>query len=167
MVRAIGSSKYNEGRRDAFLEAKAYRTRLSSGLRPPRGRATEGHYADMPAGAVADFKRPMLKAALVSNVVRQHVPRDGLSVLSRRSKDAEGLIAAWNERQARWMPILFSPTIGAAIAARHWFLWVRCPAHCLATPARPDAPFAELVQLSRTSIVDEMRIEHTRRIFGV
>ena len=26
------------------------------------------------------------------------------------------------------MPMLFSPTIGAAIAARHWFLWVCCPA---------------------------------------
>jgi hypothetical protein len=26
------------------------------------------------------------------------------------------------------MPMLFAPTIGAAIAARHWFLWVRCPA---------------------------------------
>jgi hypothetical protein len=25
------------------------------------------------------------------------------------------------------MPLLFSPTIGAAITARHYFLWVRCP----------------------------------------
>jgi hypothetical protein len=31
---------------------------------------------------------------------------------------------------------------------------------------RPNAPFAELVRLSRTSIVDEMRIEHTRRVLG-
>jgi hypothetical protein len=23
--------------------------------------------------------------------------------------------------------MLFSPTIGAAIAARYWYLWVRCP----------------------------------------
>jgi hypothetical protein len=43
-------------------------------------------------------------------------------------EDAERLIAAWNERQAKRMPILFSPTIGAAIAACYWFLWVRCPA---------------------------------------
>jgi hypothetical protein len=43
-------------------------------------------------------------------------------------EDAERLIAAWNERQAKLMPMLFSPTIGAAIAARYWFLWVRCPA---------------------------------------
>jgi beta-phosphoglucomutase-like phosphatase (HAD superfamily) len=29
-------------------------------------------------------------------------------------EDAEELIAAWNERQAKRMPMLFSPTIGAA-----------------------------------------------------
>jgi hypothetical protein len=29
-------------------------------------------------------------------------------------EDAERLIAAWNERQAERMPMLFSPTIGAA-----------------------------------------------------
>jgi hypothetical protein len=28
------------------------------------------------------------------------------------------------------------------------------------------APFAELVRLSRTSIADEMRIEHSLRVFG-
>ena len=43
-------------------------------------------------------------------------------------EDAERLIAARNERQAKRMPILFSPTIGAAITAGYWFLWVRCPA---------------------------------------
>jgi hypothetical protein len=106
-------------------------------------------------------------------------------------EDAERLIGAWNERQARRMPMLFSPTIGAAIAARYWFLWVRCPA-CRTTNAidlrkldrhrdaavtslipalscrscRPNAPFAELVRLSPTSIADEMRIEHTRRVLG-
>jgi len=89
--------------------------------------------------------------------------------------DAEALIAAWNERQAKGMPLLFAPTIGAAIAARYWFLWVRCPA-CRTINAidlrtidrhrdaavtslipwlscrscRPNAPFAELVRLSRT-----------------
>jgi hypothetical protein len=106
-------------------------------------------------------------------------------------EDAERLIAAWNERQAERMPMLFSPTIGAAIAARYWFLWVRCPA-CRSTssidlrkldrhpdaavssliPAlscrscRPNAPFAELVRLSRTSIADEMREEHRQRLLG-
>ena len=97
-------------------------------------------------------------------------------------EDAERLIGAWNERQAKRMPLLFSPTIGAAIAARYWFLWVRCPA-CRTIQAvdlrtldrhrdaavtslipslscrscRPNAPFAELVRLSKTSVADEMR----------
>jgi hypothetical protein len=106
-------------------------------------------------------------------------------------EDAERLIAAWNERQAKRMPMLFSPTIGAAIAARYWYLWVRCPA-CRTTNAidlrgldrhrdaavtsripalscrscRPNAPFADLVRLSRLSVADEMREEHTRRVLG-
>jgi hypothetical protein len=49
-------------------------------------------------------------------------------------EDAQRLIADWNERQARRMPLLFAPTIGAALAARYWFLWVRCPA-CRTTQA--------------------------------
>jgi hypothetical protein len=106
-------------------------------------------------------------------------------------EDAERLIAAWNKRQAKRIPTLFSPTIRAAIAARYWYLWVRCPA-CRTINAidlraidrhrdaavtslipalscrscRPNAPFAELVQLSRTSIADEMREEHRRRVLG-
>jgi hypothetical protein len=106
-------------------------------------------------------------------------------------EDAERLLGAWNERQAKRMPMLFSPTIGAAITAGYWFLWVRCPA-CRTTNAidlrtldrhrdaavsslipalscqscRPNAPFAELVRLSRTSIADEMREEHRRRVLG-
>jgi hypothetical protein len=43
-------------------------------------------------------------------------------------EDAEHLVAVWNERQAKRMPMLFSPTIGAAIAAGYWFLRARCPA---------------------------------------
>jgi phage FluMu protein Com len=43
-------------------------------------------------------------------------------------EDAERLIGAWNERQARRMPMLFSPTIGTAVTAGYRFLWVRCPA---------------------------------------
>jgi hypothetical protein len=104
-------------------------------------------------------------------------------------EDAERLIAAWNERQAKRMPMIFSPTIGAAVKAGYWFLWVRCPA-CRTTNAidprtldrhrgaavtslipallcrscRPNAPFAELVRLSRKSIADEMREEHRRRV---
>jgi beta-phosphoglucomutase-like phosphatase (HAD superfamily) len=106
-------------------------------------------------------------------------------------EDAERLIAAWNERQAIGAPMIFSPTIGAAIKAGYWFLWVRCQA-CRTTNAidlraldrhpdaavtslipslscrscRPNAPFAELVRLSRTSIADEMREENRRRVLG-
>jgi ribosomal protein S27E len=47
---------------------------------------------------------------------------------SQSLEDAERLIAAWNARQEGHMPMLFSLTIGAAITARYWFLWVRCPA---------------------------------------
>lgn len=87
------------------------------------------------------------------------------------------------------MPMLFSPTIDAAIAARYWFLWVRCPA-CRTINAidlrtldrhrdaaitslipvlscrscRPNAPFAQLVRLSQRNIADEMREEHRRRL---
>jgi hypothetical protein len=36
-------------------------------------------------------------------------------------EDAERLIAASNQRQEKRMAMLFSPTIGAAVAARYWF----------------------------------------------
>jgi hypothetical protein len=106
-------------------------------------------------------------------------------------EDAERLIRAWNERQAARMPMLFSPTVGAAITSRYWFLWARCPA-CRCTgdvdlrrldrhpdaavssliPAlscrscRPHAPFAELVKLSKISIADEIRKDYTGRALG-
>jgi hypothetical protein len=38
-------------------------------------------------------------------------------------EDAERLIVAWNARKEKRMP-----TIDAAVTARYWFLWVRCPA---------------------------------------
>ena len=40
-------------------------------------------------------------------------------------EDAEQPVTAWNERQAKRMPMLFSPTIGAAITAGYWFLRAR------------------------------------------
>ena len=39
-------------------------------------------------------------------------------------EDAKRLIVAWNEWQSKQMPMLFSPTSGAAIAERYWR--VRC-----------------------------------------
>ena len=82
-------------------------------------------------------------------------------------------------------------TIGCALKARHWFLWVRCPA-CRTTQAvdlrtldrhpwsaisslipalscrscRPHAPFAELVRLSDKSVADDLHEQHTRRALG-
>jgi hypothetical protein len=50
-------------------------------------------------------------------------------------EDAEQLVTVWNERQAKRMPMLFSPTIGAAITAGYWFLRVRCQA-CAYTASR-------------------------------
>jgi hypothetical protein len=101
-------------------------------------------------------------------------------------EDAKRLIGAWNARQARRMPLLFAPTIGATLAARHWFLWVRCPANrttgdvdlrtldwhrgaavTALTPAlscrscRPNAPFAELVCLSQSSVAEEYYAERS------
>ncbi|MGA8615181.1 MAG: hypothetical protein WB760_26580 [Xanthobacteraceae bacterium] len=106
-------------------------------------------------------------------------------------EDAERLITTWNARQEGHMPMLFSPTIGAAITARYWFLWVRCPA-CRTTQSvdlrtldrhrdaavtglipslscrscRPNAPFAELLRLSQTSISDEIYLDRSRRTRG-
>jgi hypothetical protein len=55
-------------------------------------------------------------------------PRLGARPMLKCLRMPSRLITAWNEHQAKRMPMLFSPTIGAAIAARYWFLWVRCPA---------------------------------------
>jgi hypothetical protein len=43
-------------------------------------------------------------------------------------EDADHLLTIWNERQAKRMPMLFSPTIGAGLKAGYWFLRARCPA---------------------------------------
>jgi hypothetical protein len=84
------------------------------------------------------------------------------------------------------MPRLFSPTIGAAITAGYWFLRARCSA-CRTTgdvdlrtldwhrgaavtaltPAlscrscRPNAPFAEIVCLSKSSVAEEYYAERS------
>jgi hypothetical protein len=106
-------------------------------------------------------------------------------------EDAQRLVAEWNARQERRMPMLFSPTIDAVLTAKHWFLHVRCPA-CRTTSCvdlrkldwhpnaavtalipklscrgcRPNAPFAELLKLSQTSIGDELSAAHTRAVLG-
>jgi hypothetical protein len=96
--------------------------------------------------------------------------------------DAEKLIVTCNRRQEARMPMPFAPTIEAALLCRHWYLRVRCPA-CRTTgcvdlrrldrhrqttltgliPAlscrscRPNAPFAEILCVSKTSLAEEMR----------
>jgi hypothetical protein len=47
--------------------------------------AREGHNADPPPRGVGDFKWPMLKTAVVPNVIGQHFTRDYLCVSSRFS----------------------------------------------------------------------------------
>ena len=79
------------------------------------------------------------------------------------------------------MPILFSPTIGAAITAGYWFLRARCPAcHTgdvdlrtldwyrgaavtALTPALScqSSAFAELVRLSKSSVAEEYYAERS------
>ena len=101
-------------------------------------------------------------------------------------EDSVKLVETWNARQAAHMPMLFSPTIEAAITAGYWFLWARCPA-CRTTgdidlraldwhraaavtalipvlscrSCRPNAPFAELVCLSKSSVAEEYYAERS------
>ena len=94
-------------------------------------------------------------------------------------EDAGHLITVWNERQAKRMPMLFSPTIGTAITAGYRFLARAArPAvdlrglnrhHGTAMPAltptlscrsrRPNAAFAELVRLSKWAVTEEYYAE--------
>jgi hypothetical protein len=49
---------------------------------------------------------------------RQEAEKEArLRVARPRIEDAEQLVTAWNECQAKRMPMLFSPTIGAANTA--------------------------------------------------
>ena len=72
--------------------------------------------------------------APLTDAVRTGTPVADAEATTKRAndaqvlEDAERLITAWNERQAKRMPLLFAPTISAALAARYWFLWVHCPA---------------------------------------
>ena len=101
-------------------------------------------------------------------------------------EDSVKLVETWNARQAAHIPMLFSPTIEAAITAGYWFLWARCPA-CRTTgdidlraldwhraaavtalipvlscrSCRPNAPFAELVCLSKSSVAEQYYAERS------
>jgi len=75
------------------------------------------------------INRPKMEADRKAKAAAEAAARRAID--AQVLEDAERLIAAWNERQARRRPMIFSPTIGAAIMARYWFLWVRCPAYRL------------------------------------
>jgi hypothetical protein len=101
-------------------------------------------------------------------------------------EDSVKLVEIWNARRAAHIPMLFSPTIEAAITAGYWFLRARCPAcrttgdvdlrtldwhHGAAVTAltsalsyrscRPNAPFAELVCLSKSSVAEQYYAERS------
>jgi len=104
-------------------------------------------------------------------------------------EDAGRVIAVWNDRQARHVPMLFAPTIGAALSTRHHFLWVHCrgcrtvrdidlrmldcdrdsavtglSAELLCGSCGSKATFPqELLRLSKTSVVEDVRRTSARR----
>jgi hypothetical protein len=121
-----------------------------------------------PALGSVDMESAAAEVNLIPTKVAHLRGTEAVAVCDQDHGGVERLIAAWNERQTKRMPMLFSPTIGAAITAGYWFLWVRCPA-CRTTNAidlrtldrhqdaavtslipalscrscRPNAPFAE------------------------
>jgi hypothetical protein len=104
-------------------------------------------------------------------------------------EEAGRVIAAWNDRQARHLPMLFAPTIGAALVTRHHFLWVHCrgcrtvrdvdlrmldcnrdvavtglSSELLCSACGSKATFPqELLRLSKTSVVEDVRRANARR----
>ena len=72
------------------------------------------------------FNKRKMEDARRREAVKEAAPRRATD--RQILEDAEQLVVVWNERQAKRMPILFSPTIGAAITAGYWFLRARCPA---------------------------------------
>ena len=139
--------------------------------------------------------RPKVKSAMGFNKRRMESQRAAAAVKEAAARRALGpqivedsvkLVEAWNARQATHMPMLFSPTIEAAITAGYWFLRARCPGcrttgdvdlrtldwhHGAAVTAltaalscrscRPNAPFAELVCLSKSSVAEEYYAERS------
>jgi hypothetical protein len=67
-----------------------------------------------------DFNRRKMEADRKAKAVAEATARCAID--AQVQLDAERLIADWNARQARLIPLLFAPTIGAALVARYWFL---------------------------------------------
>jgi hypothetical protein len=90
---------------------------FGAGLTTPRGLATIGAWASTSGKwRISAGPRPARR--------RQY----GVRPRTRSSRTPSAWLPPWNERQAKRMPMLFFPTIGAAIAADYWFLPALCPA---------------------------------------
>jgi hypothetical protein len=139
--------------------------------------------------------RPKVKSAMGFNKRRMESERAAAAAKEAAARRALGpqiiedsvkLVEIWNARRAAHIPMLFSPTIEAAITAGYWFLRARCPAcrttgdvdlrtldwhHGAAVTAltsalsyrscRPNAPFAELVCLSKSSVAEQYYAERS------
>jgi hypothetical protein len=73
------------------------------------------------------FRRRIRTCALtLRKIEAERKAKADAEVTARRAShpqvvaDAEALIAAWNERQDRRMPLLFAPMIGAAVGVREF-----------------------------------------------
>ncbi len=86
----------------------------------------QSHTAHVHTGAVVGFNKRKMEDARRHEAEKVAAARRATD--RQILEDAEQLVTAWNERQAKRMPMLFSPTIGAAIKAGYWFLRARCPA---------------------------------------
>ena len=78
------------------------------------------------------FNKRKMEDARKAEADKEAAARRGLD--TQVLEDAERLVADWNERQAKQAPMLFSPTIGAAIAAGIG------SCGCAARPAAPPTP---------------------------
>jgi len=95
------------------------------------------------------FNKRKMEDARKTEADKEAAERRGLEYANPRRRRAPD--CRLERAQAERMPMLFAPTIGAAIAARHWWLWVRCPA-CHTTNAidlrtldrHPDAAITSL-----------------------
>jgi hypothetical protein len=130
------------------------------------------------------FNKRRMESARAAEAAKEAPARRALG--PQIIEDSVKLVGTWNARQAAHMPMLFSPTIEAAITAGYWFLQARCPA-CRTTgdvdlraldwhrgaavtalitslscrSCRPDAPFAEVVCLSKSSVAEEYYAERS------
>jgi phage FluMu protein Com len=83
--------------------------------------------------------------------------------LLRLHIEALRVLARTNQPNRVVLTMLFSPTIGAAVRAGYWFLWVRCPAcqtinaiDLRAVDRHPDAAVSSLIRRCRAGHADRM-----------